>query len=261
MRKCLQLLALVLLAAAVGGLVAPVAFGQATKPAATVAVEEATPGLPHGREGISWAWIIRSGGWLMYVLAALSVITVAFVIYFFLILRENQIAPASLRRDLREKIEAGQLDDARRICDYRPCALAAIAMTAMDYLRAVPEADAALLKDVVEGEGVRQSEAIQGQVQYLLDIGVVAPMIGLLGTVVGMVKAFSAIALDIARAKPIVLAAGVSQALVTTVAGLCISIPAMLFYAYFRRRVSNLISQLETAGIDILTALLRGQVR
>ncbi|MCX7590284.1 MAG: MotA/TolQ/ExbB proton channel family protein [Kiritimatiellae bacterium] len=261
MRSYRQLVVLVIVGLAVVLLLLPPVLAQAAKSSPPVAAREPTVTQAPVREGISWEWVMRSGGWLMYVLGALSVVTVAFIIYFFLVVRESQVAPAVLRRDLREKIEAGLLDDARRICDYRPCALSALALTAMDYLRAVPEADAALLKDVVEGEGARQAEALQGQIQYLLDIGVIAPMVGLLGTVVGMLKAFSAVALDIARAKPIVLAAGVSQALVTTVAGLCISIPAMLFYAYFRRRVSNLISQLEMAGVDILTALLRGKIR
>jgi len=81
-------------------------------------------------------------------------------------------------------------------------------------------------------------------------------MVGLLGTVFGMLRAFSAVALDIAKARPMVLAGGVSQALVTTAFGLIVGIPAMVFYAYFRRRASNLVSHLEAASTDVLTALL-----
>jgi len=126
----------------------------------------------------------------------------------------------------------------------------------MDHIKDVPKTDAMLLKDIVEGEGARQSEAIQGQTQYLMDIAVVSPMIGLLGTVFGMLRAFSSVALDIAKAKPVVLAAGVSQALVTTAFGLIVGIPAMLFYAFFRRRASKLVSHLEALSADVLTALL-----
>ena len=81
-------------------------------------------------------------------------------------------------------------------------------------------------------------------------------MIGLLGTVLGMLRAFSSIALDIARAKPILLAAGVSQALVTTDFGLIVGIPAMIFYGYFRRRASMICSLLEVASTDVVKALL-----
>lgn len=205
---------------------------------------------------MKWQEIVRSGGWPMYVLAAMSILTVAFVIYFFVVLRGNQIAPRALHRDLVEKIKAGNLDDARRACEYRPCPLAAVAITALDYVRNIPEGDAVLLKDVVEGEGQRQAESLQGQAQYLLDIAVVAPMVGLLGTVLGMLKAFSSIALEIASAKPVVLAAGVSQALITTAFGLMIGIPAMAFYAFFRRRAASMLSQLESAATDVLAALL-----
>jgi len=211
--------------------------------------------------GMSWQEIVKNGGRLMYVLAALSVLTLAFVIYFFAVLRRAVIAPRALQRELVDKLKAGAVDDARRICEFRACPLSAIAMAAMDYTRDVPEADAMLLKDVIEGEGARQAESIQGQTQYLLDIAAVAPMIGLLGTVFGMLRAFSAVALNIANAKPVVLAAGVSQALVTTAFGLIVGIPAMIFYAYFRRKASKLVAFLESSATGVLTALLSERSR
>lgn len=206
--------------------------------------------------GMPWQEILASGGWLMYVLAFMSVLTVAFVIYFFVVLRTAQIAPRKLRRDLMDKIRDGAREDARRACEYRPCPLAAVAMVAMDTLRDTPGANALLVKDIVEGEGSRQAESIQGQIQYLHDIGVVAPMMGLLGTVLGMLQAFGSLALNEAAAKPVVLAHGVSQALVTTAFGLFVGIPAMIFYAYFRRRATKQVSYLESASGEVLMALL-----
>jgi biopolymer transport protein ExbB len=73
----------------------------------------------------------------------------------------------------------------------------------------------------------------------------------------GMLKAFNVVALDIAKAKPMLLAAGVSQALITTAAGLIVGIPAMMAYAYFRGRTSKLLSNLETASADLLTLLIQ----
>ena len=207
-------------------------------------------------ESMSWRQVLRSGGWLMYVLAGLSVLGVAFIIYFFAVMRAGQVAPRALHREVVEKIRAGAVDDARRVCEYRPCAFSAVVLAALDYMRSIPEADPTLLKDVAEGEGSRQAEALQGQTQYLLDIAVVSPMVGLLGTVFGMLRAFSSVALDIANAKPVVLAAGVSQALITTAFGLIVGIPAMMFYAYFRRRSAMVVSHLESASTDVLTALL-----
>jgi len=206
--------------------------------------------------GMTWQQILDSGGWLMYVLAFMSVLTVAFVIYFFAVLRTGQVAPRALRRELVERIREDAIDEARRACEYRPCPLSAVTMIAIDYIRDTNSGDAVLLKDVIEGEGSRQAESIQGQTQYLQDIAVISPMVGLLGTVFGMLRAFSSVALNEAAAKPVVLAQGVSQALVTTAFGLMVGIPAMMFYSYFRRRASRQVSYLESASAEVLTALL-----
>ena len=82
-------------------------------------------------------------------------------------------------------------------------------------------------------------------------------MIGLLGTVFGMVHAFGVVALDLAKAKPMLLAAGVAEALINTAGGLIVGIPAMMFYAYFRGRSAHLVSHLESASSEIVRALLR----
>ena len=239
----------------------PLASAQAPapRPDAVGAVTENTPAGGAVGQGMSIREVLRNGGWLMYVLAGMSFLTVAFVIFFFVVLRPGQVAPPVLHRELSDKIKAGALDDARRAAEYRPCPLSAVTLAAMNYVRTMPNVDPVLLKDIVEGEGARQAEAIQGQTQYLLDIAVVSPMIGLLGTVFGMLKAFGSVAHDIASAKPVVLAAGVSQALITTAFGLIVGIPAMIFYAYFRRRASKLVSHLESSATEILTALLGGR--
>ena len=207
----------------------------------------------------TWRDVLQSGGAPMYgiagLLGAMSILAVALIIYLFIVLRPSQVAPISMGRELIENIRRNNLDGARRICENRPCPLSAVVLVAMDYMRDVPDVDPALMKDIMEGEGARQSESIQGQTQYLLDISVVSPMVGLLGTVWGMIRAFSSIATDIASAKPIVLAEGVSQALLTTAWGLMLGIPAMIFYAYFRRRSSQVISYLESASTDALIAL------
>ena len=236
-------------------LLVPAVLGQT----AGVGEGAATPTLEQGmaeQTGISWRDIVKSGGSLMYVLAAMSVLAVAFIIYFLVVLRSTAIAPRGLQRDLVDKIRSGALDEARRLCESHACPLSAVALAAIDHMRAVPDAESFLLKDVIQDVGTREADGIQGQTQYLMDIAVIAPMVGFLGTVIGMLRAFSAVALDIAKAKPMLLAAGVSQALVTTVFGLIIAIPSMAFYAYFRRRASRLVAHLEGASSEMLTALL-----
>jgi biopolymer transport protein ExbB len=221
---------------------------------AAAAEREAQAGV--GAQRMAFWEIVEAGGSLMYVLAAISLLTVGFVVYFAIVLRPAVAVPRALYREVIEKTRAGALDDARRACEYKPCPLAHVVLAALEHVRQVPHLDPQLLKAFVEDEGGRQAEAIQGQTQYLLDVAVISPMVGLLGTVFGMLNAFSAIALDIARAKPIVLAAGVAQALITTAFGLIIGIPAMAFYAYFRRRAAGMVMHLEAASTEVLTALL-----
>jgi biopolymer transport protein ExbB len=265
-RRTLALFVLIVLAAGLAAHWIPAQEAPAVPPAGPGVRSPAAPGPPPeetrqtARDMMSWQHIVKRGGWpiyvLMFLLLALSFLTVAFIVYFFVVLTEHQVVPRHLYRDVMDKIKAGTIDDARRTCEYRRSPLSAVTLAAMDYMRDIPEIDAVLLKDVVEGEGGRQAEALMGQTQYLLDIAVVAPMVGLLGTVLGVWRAFGSVAHEIASAKPVVLAEGVAQALLTTVFGLTVGIPAMIFYAYFRRRASKLVSYLEVASTDVLTALL-----
>lgn len=219
----------------------------------------ADPGANAGASGpvMTWQEAVQYGGWLMWVLAAMSVFALALIVYFLFTLRVGQTAPRRLRRELIENLTQGDRAEARKLCEDIPCPLSTVTLAAMDYLRDIPDPDPVLLKDIIESEGARQAERMQGATQLLLDVGAIAPMVGLLGTVFGMLQAFGGIAYSMESAKPVVLAQGVSQALVTTAFGLLIGIPAMMFYAYFRRRASRQIAILEVAVTDILTALLR----
>ena len=95
-------------------------------------------------------------------------------------------------------------------------------------------------------EGGRIADRMMAAVDWLADIAAIAPLIGLLGTVLGMFRAFGGIASDVAAgAKPVVLAQGVSQAIVTTIFGLVVAIPALLAHAFFRRRAQRRIAEIE----------------
>lgn len=204
----------------------------------------------------SLAALWHQGGWIMWVLAAMSLVGAAFIIYFFALLRSKQIVPPVFRDDVIKKIRSGTPDDIRTACTYKPCPLSEVVLAGLDCLGENGKAEPAMLKDMLEGEGSRQGSMLQGQTQYLLDIAVIAPMVGLLGTVFGMLNAFDAVATDLASAKPMALAQGVSQALITTAAGLIVGIPAMMFYAYFRGRASNMISTLESASSEVYRAFI-----
>ena len=207
--------------------------------------------------GMSWAEAWNYGGFIMWILLALSILMVALVIYFLCVLRPGAVAPRRLQSEVRNYIVEGDADAARRRCEDRPCAFSSIALAALDCIRATQGAeDLQLLRDIVESEGARQADSMLSQAQLLLDLSAIAPMLGLLGTTIGMLKAFGAVAQDVmVAAKPVILAQGVSQAIITTIFGLVVAIPCMAAYAFFRRRASKLVGQLELASAEIVTAV------
>ena len=206
--------------------------------------------------GMSFGEAWRYGGFIMWILLVISVVMLALVIYFLIVLRPNAVTPRRLMADVRNYLLEGDANSVRRLCEDRSCAFSSVVLAALDCIRATPNVeDNQLLRDVVESEGVRQAESLQSQTQLLLDLSAIAPMLGLLGTTLGMLKAFGAVAQDMVAAKPIILAQGVSQAIVTTIFGLIVAIPCMAFYAYFRRRTSRVTGLLEKASAEVITAI------
>ena len=206
-------------------------------------------------EMLTLSELMRMGGWLMYVLAALSVLGLALIVYYVLVLRARNIAPAAQALRLRELLRERRGRDAREFCAQQPTALAAVAAAGLDFMKENPGVKPDMLKEIMESEGARQAGRMQNMIHYLLDLSAVAPMVGLLGTVIGMLKAFNSVAFDLAKARPMELAAGVGQALITTIAGLIVAIPAMMAYSWFRGRVIKLTGQLEGAATDLLAIL------
>ncbi len=206
-------------------------------------------------EMLTLAQLMQMGGWLMYVLAALSVLGLALIVYYSMVLRVRNIAPAAQALRLRELLKERRGRDARELCAQQPTALAAVAAAGLDFLKENPQAKSDVLKEVMESEGSRQAGRMQNMIHYLLDLSAVAPMVGLLGTVIGMLKAFNSVAFDLAKARPMELAGGVGQALITTIAGLIVAIPAMMAYSWFRGRVIKLTGRLEGASTDLLAIL------
>ena len=131
----------------------------------------------------------------------------------------------------------------------------------LDFATKNPTASFEEVREVTEAEGSRQASLLHQRIQYLADIGAVAPMVGLLGTVIGMIKSFREIGQhSLVHTDQMGLASGVSEALLTTAGGLCIGIPALIFYSLFRGRVQGLVSELEAAATHIM-ALLAAQYK
>ena len=194
------------------------------------------------------AW--KCGGYLMWVLAGISVLALATVMYLLVAHRRGALAPRTLMSDVFSKLQVGDHGEARRLCERRPCAFASITLAALDAARGTPAGQRANVSTAIETAGAHVAERLQASVDWLADLAAIAPLVGLLGTVLGMYQAFGGIANDLAaNARPVVLAQGVSQAIVTTAFGLAVSIPCLIFHALLRRRTAKRIASLETLAV------------
>jgi biopolymer transport protein ExbB len=133
--------------------------------------------------------------------------------------------------------------------------IARVVQKMLEFTTKNPGADFAQVREIAETEGTRVASNINNKVTYLADIGMLAPLIGLLGTVIGIVRSFSALGADVGSARYAQLSRGVSEALINTAGGLAIGIPALIFYAFFRGRAQRLISDLESAVTHVLALL------
>ena len=200
---------------------------------------------------ITFAQAWADGGPLMWVLAGLSVLALAVVLYLLFAQRRGALAPRALVSDVFSRLQARDYGEARRLCDRRPCAFAALALAALDVARVTPQGARPDVAPAVETAGSHVAERMQASVDWLADLAALAPLVDLLGTVLGMFQAFGGIGADdlAANAKPVVLAAGVSKAIITTVFGLVVAIPCLAFHAFLRRRTAKRIAALETLAL------------
>jgi biopolymer transport protein ExbB len=134
--------------------------------------------------------------------------------------------------------------------------VAVILSRTLEFLSLHPEATDEQLQEIAQTEGGREASLLNQRVAWLADIATIAPMLGLLGTVFGMIRSFSVMANDVAASRPMLLAEGVAEALVATAAGLLVGIPAMAAYAWFRGRVQDMISEMEGTTAILLARLV-----
>ena len=203
-------------------------------------------------QGMTFMAAWNCGGPLMWVLAGISVLALAVALYLIFSQRSAAIAPTDLVSDVMDRLRARDLAEARRLADRRSSAFSVLAIAALDALAGASKGGASHVSQAIETAGSHVVERLQGAVDWLADLAAIAPLVGLLGTVLGMYQAFGGIANDLAaNARPVVLAQGVSQAIVTTVFGLIVAIPALAAHAFFRRRTARRVAQLESLAVEL----------
>lgn len=187
---------------------------------------------------------VIDGGIVGLFIILLSVVSVGFIIEHFMTIRKSTLMPEVVAADLEELIAQGQVDQAIEYCNDPPnqSLFATVVLAGLERYKG-SEFGFAEYKAAVEEAGEDQTGSLYRKTEVLGLIGSIAPMLGLTGTVLGMIKAFNTIAATDGAAKPAELAGGIGQALVTTLMGLVVAIPTMVAFSYFRNKIDSIIAE------------------
>lgn len=197
---------------------------------------------------------IMSGGVVMVPLAACSILALAVIFNRAWFLRRSAVISPEIVEQVHHWIEQGVPQEALTLCRRVNSPMSAVLMAG---IRASGE-DPAAMRTAVEDAGRQQAAALERHMTWLGICATIAPLIGLLGTVTGMIDVFQVLALS-GPGDPYALASGISEALVTTAAGLIVAIPALLFYHYFSGRIDMLVSEMERIASDAVRMLAGGE--
>ena len=212
-----------------------------------------------GKQG--FFYVVASGGFvgiiLWLALGASSVAGVALSVDSFITIREKKISPEDLVDEVRTAMEQGDVMKALKHCEEEPGPLANILSAGFSNVQEGFEA----IQESVGISADQESEKLMQRVTYLNLVGNIAPMLGLLGTVQGMIYAFATLATQSAgAAQQSALAMNISQALYTTAAGLLIAVPAVAAYSFFKNKAMNIILNMEALTMDLIKALRNVEV-
>jgi biopolymer transport protein ExbB len=191
--------------------------------------------------------LVQAGGWLMWPILLASVLATAIVAERFWSLRASRVAPSNLLTQVCTWQRDGQLNAARLQEVRRNSPLGRMFAAGISNQHNPRE----VMKEAIEEVGRHEVHLLERYLNTLGSIASTTPLLGLLGTVVGMIKVFDAITLQ-GIGDPGVLSAGISEALITTAAGLSVAIPSFIFYRHLRRRVDALVVDMEQEAIKLV---------
>lgn len=199
--------------------------------------------------------LLQAGGTIGWVIVGLSVAMVALIIEHLLSIRRGSLMPRSLAEQLHEQISTGQYAQAETLCRERPSFLGFVVAAALQEIGIGYSA----MEKAMEDASAEQAARLFRKIEYLSVIGVLAPMLGLMGTVWGMILAFGEFASN-ANPQPTDLAPAISLALVTTLQGLVVAVPALAAFAWFRSRVDEYVAETSLMAEHVVSPLKRALV-
>jgi biopolymer transport protein ExbB len=194
--------------------------------------------------------LVQAGGWLMIPILLCSVVAAAISVERFWTLRAEQVAPRNLLAQVWTWIKNNEMDN-RRLREVKSGSplgqILAAGITSHRRGRDV-------MKESIEEVANHVVHELERYLNTLGTVAAITPLLGLLGTVIGMIKVFTAIQLE-GTGNAAVLAGGISEALITTAAGLTVAIPSLFFYRYFQRKVDELVIYMEQEALKLVEVL------
>ena len=194
---------------------------------------------------------LAKGGILMIPLLLCSVISVTVFLERLWALTRGRVAPAAFLERLLPVFAAGKFEEARLICQENDTPLARIISV---VARFAGRTDSASMSDALDEQGRQETARLGRDIEIVGTVAAVTPLLGLLGTVLGMIKVFKRVE-DYGVGDPTILANGIWEALITTAAGLSVAIPAFLFYKLLQTRVESLTLELEAGTRRVIETL------
>jgi biopolymer transport protein ExbB len=194
--------------------------------------------------------IVKSGGWLMLPIILCSVIAAAIILERLWTLQKNRVLPRDLTAEVWDWVRNSQLNHKHIQALHDSSPLGRILAAGLINRHR----DHEVIKEAIQDSGRHVVHELERYLNSLGTIAAISPLLGLLGTVFGMIQVFAAITAH-GVGNPAVLAGGISQALITTAAGLSVAIPALIGYRYLRGRVDALVVHMEKEAIKLIEAL------
>lgn len=226
-------------------------------PLLTTSVARAQENTEESAASSGFLDILLSGGWVgitIVIFLLLLSLTSAYLIFDHLMtIRRKDLMPEGLGEQVRNSLMSGDIKNAQAICNGNPSFLSFVLMHGISELEFGWNAVEKSLEDAL----AEQSARLFRKIEYLSVIGNIAPMVGLLGTVIGMIFAFQSVASTQGTASAPQLAEGIYQALVTTVGGLLVAIPSIAAFAIFRNRIDQFVAEAAYTAQHVFSPLRR----
>ncbi len=191
------------------------------------------------------------GGWVMVPIAILSVLAIYLFVERLLTVQRAKANPSAVADQVRDYVQAGDIRGAISFCDSRDTPVTRILKRGLERLgRPISE-----IQDAVNAAGKHEAFELEKRTDLLASIAGIAPLLGFLGTVTGMIEAFQEIQRLQGNVNPSVLAGGIWEALLTTAAGLIVGILAFFFYNFLLGRINRLVNDMERSATDFIDLL------